>query len=101
MGVVMVAGAHGLVEDVPVPELAVAAQVELARAESADGHADLFQVLAAIDLAGPAVEERLDPLGIEFLVGRDEFVLFGRLEGTCHDRHCGSRRRPRHPGSAS
>ena len=40
MGIVAVAGADDLIENVPMPELAVAAEIELAGAEAADRHSD-------------------------------------------------------------
>lgn len=63
--------AHGLrIEDVPAPQFAVAAQIELAGADSTDGHADVVKIVAVL----PRVHDRLaalgkraDPLWIEFL----------------------------------
>ena len=49
MGVVAVARADLPIKDVPVPELSIAAQVELAGTDAADGHADLLQLGAAVD----------------------------------------------------
>ena len=44
VGVMGLAGVIDPVENIPVPELAVATQVELPGADSADGHADQRQV---------------------------------------------------------
>ena len=56
VGVMSLAGVIDPVENIPVPELAVATQVELPRADSADGHADQRQTRAAIDRSLTAVE---------------------------------------------
>ena len=62
------------VEQVPMPELAVAAQVELSGADAAHRHPDLRQVRPAIHLALAARGQRLDPLRRQFLVCGDELV---------------------------
>ena len=51
------AGADVSVEDVPVPQPAIATEVELAGANPADRHPDLGEVRAAIDLAFAAGRE--------------------------------------------
>jgi hypothetical protein len=70
------------VEEVPVPEFAVAAQVELPGADAADGHADLVQVVAAVDCRLAAGGERPEPVGPQLLVGGDEFLEIGPFKGS-------------------
>ena len=41
------ARADRLIEDVPMPQPSVAAQIKLARADAAHGHADIFKFAAA------------------------------------------------------
>ena len=72
------------VEDVPMPELAVAAQVKLPRANPAHRHPDLRQVRPAIHLPLAARGERLHPLRRQFLVGRHQLVEIGAGERPCH-----------------
>ena len=86
MGVVGVARADLLVEDIPMPEIAVAAKVELARAEPADRHADLLQLVPAVDRAAAPGRQRLDPRGAQLFVGRDQPGEVGRLERPGHRR---------------
>src|SRR5262249_55090012 len=65
---------HLLIEDVPMQQAAVAAQIELAATDAADGHADRIQIAALIN--GPLAfgRERLDPLRIELFIGRDKMI---------------------------
>jgi hypothetical protein len=72
VGVVGVLGHVQLVEDVPVPQRAVAAEVDLSGAQAADGHADVRQLVAAVDGWLAARGERGDPLRVEPLVDRDQ-----------------------------
>ena len=62
LGVMRRPGADAGIEQVPMPELAVAAQIKLAGANAPHGHADLREVGAAIDLALSARGERLAPI---------------------------------------
>ena len=64
------------VEDVPVPQLPVAAEVELSGADAADRHADPVELLLrrAVGRRLAAREERLDPGGIEVLVRWNEML---------------------------
>ncbi len=79
VGVVGVAGADDLIENVPVPELAVAAEVELAGAEAADRHADQGGFAAAVDLRLAAGRQGAHPFRRQLLVEGDE--LAGVLRG--------------------
>src|ERR1035441_124622 len=80
------AGADALVEDVPVPELAVAAKVELTCADAADGHADLLKVRASIDRPFAALKERFHPFRAELLIRGDQPVEILARERPGHDR---------------
>ena len=86
VGVVAVAGADLLVEDVPVPEIAVAAEVDLAGAEAADRHADLGQFRAATDGPRAAGRERFDPRTQEALLGRHQAGKIGGRQRAGHQR---------------
>ena len=61
-GIVLRPGADMPVEDVPVPQFAVAAQVQLTGAEAADGHADFVEFRSAVDGRLAPRRERLDPV---------------------------------------
>ena len=63
-----------LVEHVPVREPAVAGQIDLSGADSADGHADGVEVGAAEPLGFTLREQGADPLGLEPFLDRDEVV---------------------------
>ena len=69
--VVAVAGEAVDVEDAPLGQRAVAAQIKLARADAADRHADAGQLVAAIDLRLPLFEKAGHPGRSEMLIGRD------------------------------
>ena len=56
------AGGMPHVEDIPVPQSAVAAEIELPRANSSDGHADLVQFRASIERRLAAFGKRIEPL---------------------------------------
>ncbi len=77
------------VEDVPVPEAPVAAEVELAAADAAHRHADEARFGPSDGRRGAPREERLHPGGIEFLLRRDEPVELGPCERPGHDRDAG------------
>jgi hypothetical protein len=80
MRVVLVRRRKVLIEDIPMPEFSVTAQIELAGAYSAYGHADFFQFRAAVNGWFAPREERLHPGGIEFFVGWNELLKIGRGE---------------------
>ena len=80
------AGGNALIEDVPMPELPVAAEVELARTDATDGHADFLQVRAAIDRALAARGQRREPLGPKLLIHRDQLLEVGARERPRHGR---------------
>ena len=86
-----VARADMLIENVPMPELSVAAQIELAGADAADGHADLLQLGPAVDGRDAAGEQRPHPRRIELLVGGNQLFEVGGLERAGHDRQSGAR----------
>src|ERR1039458_8520639 len=89
-----ITGADMLIENVPMPEFAIAAEVKLSARNSAHRHADVFQFrLAAIEGWSPAGKERLDPGGIQFFVGRNQLIEIGRFKRARHDRHAGSQER--------
>ena len=98
MGVVLRPGADVPVEDVPVPQPAVAAQVQLPGAEAADGHADLLEFRSAVDGRLAPRRERLDPLRRQPFVGRHQLFKILRLErprdGRPGAQPRGRRRRP-------
>jgi type I restriction enzyme R subunit len=85
-GVVVGAGAHWLIEDVPVPEPAVAAEVELSRANAADRHANVLQRLASVDHRRAAIKQRLDPRRAQLLVGGHEPLEIAVYERPGHRR---------------
>ena len=85
MGIVGVAGADVLVENVPVPEFAVAAEVELAGAEAADGHPDQGGFGAAVDLRLAAGGQGANPVGRQFFVEGDESPRLLRRERAGHE----------------
>ena len=79
MGVVVVAGAQDLIEDVPVPEFAVAAEVELTGAGPPTGIPMSIVSTPMVDLRLTARGQGADPFGRQFLVERDELPsIFGR-----------------------
>ncbi len=86
MCVMGAAGADLLIENVPMPELAVAAEIELTGTNAPDGHADLRQFRAAVDGRRAAGKQGPHPRRIEFLVGRHEPLEVGGLERTGHRR---------------
>ena len=79
VGIVVVAGADDLIENVPMPQLAVAAEINLAGAEAADRHSDQRRLGAVIDVRRSARGQRFHPFRRQLLVERNE--LFGVLGG--------------------
>ncbi len=77
-------GADVLVEEVPVPQAAVAADVQLSRADAANRHADEGEIVAAIDRRLASLEERLHPLGLQPFVGGHQPFEVALLEGPGH-----------------
>ena len=92
MGIVGVAGADVLVENVPVPEFAVAAEVELAGAEAADRHSDQGGFGAAVDLRLAAGGQDANPVGRQFFVEGDESPRLLRRERAGHEAGLGDER---------
>ncbi len=64
-----VAGVFDLVKNVPMPQFTVTAQIQLAGADAAHGHADFIQVRPAAHASLPAFEEGFYPIGVEFFIG--------------------------------
>ena len=79
-GVMLRPGAHVPVEDVPMPQLAVAAQVQLPGTEAADGHADFVEFRSAVDGRLAPRRERLDPVRRQPFVGRHQLFKILRLK---------------------
>lgn len=81
------------VEDVPKPELAVAAQIQRPAADAADGHPDVFQLTARLEvhIRRPARGQRMHPLRVQLLVRRHETGEVRRLERPRHDGPGGER----------
>ena len=63
-----------LVEEVPMPEPAIAAEIKLAGTEAADGHANFLEAGTAIGGAFAAGGEGGDPFGRQLLVGGNEVI---------------------------
>ncbi len=74
LGVMLGARADIAVENIPMPQFSIAAQVKLAGTYAADRHPDLVELRAAIDGALAAGGERCDPFGPQLLVRRDQFL---------------------------
>jgi hypothetical protein len=74
-----------------MPEASVAAEIKLACADAAYGHADEFEVTAAQNLPCAALEKRFHPFRPEFLVGGDNMVKILARERSGHDRQAGKR----------
>src|SRR5439155_20491912 len=77
-------GGGSAVEDIPVPQLPIASQVKLASADSANWHADVLKVRAAIYGGLPALGQRSYPFGPELLVRGHEFIKVRPAEWAGH-----------------
>jgi hypothetical protein len=64
-----------LVEDLPHAERAVAAQIQLARGDSTDGHADGFESLAFVYRSFASLQELLHGRTREAFLNRYELLL--------------------------
>ncbi len=95
LGVVRRVGADVFVEDVPVPEPAVSAEVQLTSADAADRHADRVQFGAARDGRLAARRERGQPPGAELLVRRHQELEVAAAERPRHHRDSGGEQRHR------
>src|ERR1019366_574680 len=84
IGIVAVAGAEVFVEDIPVPKFAITSQIQLAAGKTTDGHANGFQIRAAINCALTARGERLYPIGMELFVSGNKFVKIRSCERSGH-----------------
>jgi len=80
-----VARALILIEDIPMPQLAVAAKVELPGAKPADRQADFSQLGPLKNSGRPALKERAHPIRVELFVLRNKAAEMGGLEWTGHD----------------
>src|SRR5439155_8030621 len=78
------AGDEPAVKNVPVPQFTVAPQVNLARANAADGHPDLFEFRTAIYGRLAALGEGLEPFRAQLLVGGNQLLEVGACEGAGH-----------------
>ncbi len=83
-GVMLGTGADMAVEDVPMPQPAIASEIDLAGADAADGHPDAFEVRPAVHGALASSSEGLHPLGPQLLVRRDQLVEVLPREGAGH-----------------
>ena len=79
----------GLIENIPVPEPAIAPEIKLPGANAAHGHADIFEFAAAQDFRGAALEKRFDPLRRKFFVGRHQMAKILAREWSGHGGQAG------------
>lgn len=94
-GIMLRPRSDGLIEDVPMPEAPIAAQIELSRADAANGHADKLEITATQNLRRAAVEKRFHPFGPELLVGGHEMIKVRARERPGHHRQSGQRQTQR------
>ena len=69
MRIMRIARPDMLIENIPVPQPSIAAKIQLPGTNSADGHADIFEILPFIDSRNAALVKRLQPIGVQFFVG--------------------------------
>ena len=83
------ARAHILIKNIPVPQLAIAAEIKLSRADAAHGHADIFEFAAAQDFRRAALEKRFNPRRREFFIRRHHVVKIRARERSGHGGQAG------------
>jgi len=83
-----------VIEDLPATQRAIAAEVELPRADAAAGHPDVVEALAAPDLLRSPLIETPQPSVTEFLVRWHEMavVRIGRAKRPGHWQEAGNER---------
>ena len=86
-GIMRIPGAaNRQVEDIPVPQPAITAEIELPRANAANRHANLVEFLAAVNRALTPRKQRLHPLRRKLLIGRHQLVEILARERPGHHR---------------
>ncbi len=82
-------GGDELVENIPMPQASIPAEVKLSGADAADGHPDIFEFAPAQDFRCAPREQGLYPIRRKFFVRRHQMVKILAREGPGHDRQAG------------